>query len=433
MLNTISFATLVNNYCSTYRLESDYGNELFLYYVVPKIEREFLGKSVDESGEDCSSNKETIRARGSIIEKFRKALFVILFVFFFLPLTFLGGGLLLVFFLLNKNKSIDSKLISVIRTKAAWSKIKSQKDFNNYCYIFDDFSYKTKDSFSLYNISFGSRLACFLKFPFEFCSDMYKVFLDTSKFSHDWVFLHILKWLIVRVPHKIVYGLYLKSLLLETNCQKYLSGNKEDRYAILEKRLCAKLNIPTVCIPHGLEYGFKMPKGLFGDLFYCTSEKSKTLLEGLYSSNNQKFVFDNDVAKNMFGVGDEKEIANPKLVFFPESREIDVNLDIIRSLAKLEQKVYLKLHPSDSIENYSKVIGEDCTLNDLDEALNGNICLARRSTVLLESAYRNGYPCAILFNLKDKIYVEQVFPSLANHLIKNANNLDELKTFLKGL
>ena len=120
----------------------------------------------------------------------------------------------------------------------------------------------------------------------------------------------------------------------------------------------------------------------------------------------------------------------PKTVFFPESREIEVNKCIVKKLSSLDRTIYLKLHPSDSYSNYCDYINEKYVLNDFDEALNGTICLARRSTVLLESLYRKGYPCAVLFNDKDKIYVEEIFPSLSNPNISIARDVNELEAFI---
>ncbi len=177
-----------------------------------------------------------------------------------------------------------------------------------------------------------------------------------------------------------------------------------------------------------------MPCGLFGDLFYCTSDTSESMLQNIYQGNCQKFIFDQNVARYMFGVGDSDDTnSEPRIVFFPESREIEVNKKILETLIELDVVIFLKLHPSDQYSNYSSFVNEDCVINDLEEALTGTICLARRSTVLLESLYRGGYPCALLFNQKDRVYVEQVFPSLSNPKIASAYNLEDLKKFIRGV
>ncbi len=113
--------------------------------------------------------------------------------------------------------------------------------------------------------------------------------------------------------------------------------------------------------------------------------------------------------------------------------KINVNQNILKKLVNLSDKIFLKLHPADSYNNYSEFIDKDRIITNLDEALNGTICLARKSTVLLESAYRKGYPCAILFNQKDRVYVEHIFPSLSNSMIRSAYNLDDLKMFINSI
>ena len=51
-----------------------------------------------------------------------------------------------------------------------------------------------------------------------------------------------------------------------------------------------------------------MPKGLFGDAFYCTSRKSMEILGNLYGGNSGRFLFDEMIANLMFGTKKLREL-----------------------------------------------------------------------------------------------------------------------------
>jgi hypothetical protein len=430
MSNNKSLSQTITNISDSLSFKSDYGNELFLYHELPKIEEEFFNEN------NAHRSLEPTSKRSLLKNSIWNIMFTSLYLFLFIPFTFIATFCLSVYLLLFKINSdeIKSNKLSVIRTKAAWDKLKAQENFKNYFYIFDDLSFNHKDGFSLYKQPLISRLLCLINMPKAFYIDCMTLYLDIRKLINTQERLKIIKRLTLRLPLKLMYGLYLESILRSSNCSSFLSGNKEDRYAMLEKKVCRKIGVSTICVPHGLEYGFKVPKGLFGDQFYCTSIKSKEILENIYRESSQQFVFDEKIAKQMFApVTHRISTLKPKMVFFPESREIDVNKQIIEQLLEVEGELYLKLHPLDSFSNYSSLVTKGVVIEELDQALDGNICLARKSTVLLESIYRGGYPCALLFNQKDKVYVEQIFPSLSNQKITSVYNLGELKKFLNGV
>ncbi len=432
MSNTKSLAQIITDFSDSLTLKSDYGNELFLYHELPKIEEEFFNENDKQRSYESTSNDNDNGIKNHIWNLMFTSLYLLLFI----PLTFTVTFFLSVYLLVFKrdDKNIGSTKLSVIRTKAAWDKLKSQDSFKNFTFIFDELSFNHSDGSSLYEQPFMSHLLCLFKLPKAFYFDCVALYLDIGKLINTQERLKILKRLCVRIPLKIVYGLYLESILRNNNCCYFLSGNKEDRYAILEKNVCEKLGISTICVPHGLEYGFKVPRGLFGDQFYCTSNKSKDILGNIYSVEPQEFLFDELITKQMFGASTHiSSNLKPKVVFFPESREITVNKKIIEKLLELDGELYLKLHPLDKFSNYSSLVAKEFVIEHLDQALDATICLARKSTVLLESIYRGGYPCALLFNQKDRVYVEQIFPSLSNQKITSVYNLGELKKFLNGV
>jgi hypothetical protein len=209
------------------------------------------------------------------------------------------------------------------------------------------------------------------------------------------------------------------------------TGNKEDRFALIEKRLCNGNSIKTVCMPHGLEYAFKMPAGLVGNVFYCNSQYAKDYLEKLYRDHKTGFIFDRNVVSQMLSknVKIKKE---KRIVFFPESRDTEKNLAIIRFLKNMNIDFNVKLHVKDRLENYRPFIDETTLINDFDDAISNSICLARKSTVLLEAIYNHSIPIAVLVDDKDRAYFEFMLPALNDESIRKIYSFDELNNLLKG-
>lgn len=227
---------------------------------------------------------------------------------------------------------------------------------------------------------------------------------------------------------RIVYAEFFKNMLdyymsNYKGCSFYTADNI-DRFSVIEDQIAHKYNIKTYNIPHGIEYGFKFPKGFSSDVFYTNTQYTADYLNKLYDTD--KYVFDKKIASKLFvleGVKQHKK----HIVFFTEPRDPEVNLQILEQLIPLLKKngldLKLKLHPLDSKERYDRFDAEQ--LSDYGEAMVGNICIARKSTCLLEAVYNNSTPIAIITNQKDRTKLE-LFPSLNTEKIIKTYSVEEL-------
>lgn len=221
------------------------------------------------------------------------------------------------------------------------------------------------------------------------------------------------------------YGLIIDEIMNLPWRGRFISGNNLDMYACIEEKMARKHAMGTVCIPHGLEYGYKFPHGFTGDLFYATSVKASKWLNGLYGTD--KFVFDESVVSSMFKISFDKTNER-RVVYFSEPREPYVNLNILRKLIPYLQKqdvtVFIKHHPGDNFEDYDEFTNLP-VIKDLKDAICGNICVSRKSTVLLEGLYNNAACAAIITNEKDNA-IFHTFPSLCDERIKEFHDIEKL-------
>ena len=223
-----------------------------------------------------------------------------------------------------------------------------------------------------------------------------------------------------RIIHTFFYENVVEKIIENNNFKIFITGNNLDRFAVIEEKLAKKYSMKLVCIPHGIEYGYRFPKCFIGDEFYATSEYAAQWLNRLY--HTKKFLYNPEIVKNMFKV-DYKSNQDAKVVFFSEPREPEVSIGIIDQIAQLLSveniKLYVKLHPKDDKNLYNKVI--DCNgieiISDINLALCGNICIARKSTTLIEALSNGSKAYAIVTNEKDRCIYE-TFPSLHNPEIK---------------
>lgn len=230
-----------------------------------------------------------------------------------------------------------------------------------------------------------------------------------------------------RIVHSELYGCLMDAYFQHLKEKTYYTGSNLDRFSIIEEQLAGKYGIKTICYPHGLEYGFRFPKGFSCDVFYATTEYAAKFLNNLYET--KKFIFDESIISLMYRLPQKKSIENSprKVVYFTEPREVEVNIRILEglipSLSSEGIGVFLKLHPGDKKDNYE---GMNVTiLTDYVEALTNVICVARKSTVLLEALYNNSVPIAILTNKKDTT-IFNTFPSLNSDKIVQTHTVDEL-------
>lgn len=227
-----------------------------------------------------------------------------------------------------------------------------------------------------------------------------------------------------RIVYADLYKLMMDDYLSHFEGKEFYSGNNLDRYSVIEDQLCKKYCIKSYNIPHGIEYGFKFPKGFSSDVFYVHSQFTADYLNRLY--NTSKFVFDESIIRRMFEYGYDKP-HEKMIIFFTEPREVEVNIEIVNGLLpKMKEKglkLYLKLHPGDSMANYK---GMDVDyIKDYELSLTGNVCISRKSTILLEAIYNHSVPVAIITNKKDETMFK-LFPSLNAKEIIKTYNVDDL-------
>lgn len=227
-----------------------------------------------------------------------------------------------------------------------------------------------------------------------------------------------------RLVHTLFVRRVYDSFFKKQSGKKYYTANNLDRFSVIEEDLSKKYNMFSICIPHGIEYGFKFPRGFSCDLFYTNSKFAETYLNKLY--NTTKFIFDYDVAEKMLKTSFDS-IIEKRVVFLTEPREPEVNCLIIEELIPLLEKkgipLFIKYHPKDKLENYSKY-GLP-TIQNLSEAVSNNICFSRKSTTLLEASYSGSLAAAILINEKDKA-IFYTFPSLQDKRITVCESISQL-------
>jgi hypothetical protein len=429
-MNSISFMlSKASDYCS---FSSDYSNELFLYYILPMYEKEF--------GTDFPYKKilinTIIKTKSPIIDFFISIIVYLVLYFFFLIFGFFIFIYLFVFnlkeyFLQNKKNKLSETLM-VFRNEASLIKIKSQKDFIGSSSFVDSFFYKNINHDSLYIVGNLYSGILFFNYLSKLHYDIYSFVKDILKFRSRSKQIRIIARYFFRIPFKVTYQVYLDFKLVKSHATKLISGEKEDRYAMCQKRLCKLRNVKMICYPHGLEYGFRTPKGVAGDVFYCNTKKSQKILQSIYSESSSKFFYTEEIANLMLGDKNKKSTNINGIVFFPESRDLNVNRDIMLGLNSLGLDYFVKLHPLDSESNYSDLISDEKFTKDLESCLFGKVCIARKSTILLEAKHRGSIPCSLIINDKDKVYVQSLFPALSSEGINIFYDFDSLEAFLRG-
>lgn len=423
---------------------SDYINEIFMHFYLRVLEIASLFKASDSESVvlnrykgEWSSVVVAAKKEGLEMAIFTLAYFYIsgalLYIvsFFAVVLSaFILPGLAL---LTRKRRSAEvAPDFSVIRSPAAFDKMRFLCDSGKVDFYYDDLFQKEPAAASLYGFgTLNERMRSLLIVPILVFRDYFRVANDSRRLLGWGGTGFVLYYFSKRIAHKCTFEYYLDLLIKRSGLDTYYTGNKEDRFAILEKRLCRKYALRSVCVPHGIEYAFKTPAGLVGDVFYCTTEHARQHLSNLYAGA-QVFVYDKDVARQMFSR--HQMVAPVKgIVFFPESRGADVNLSILGDLLGLGYDIAVKLHPKDDAENYKQYAGKITFVSDFDSSISNKICLARKSTVLVEAIYNNSTPIAILTDPRDRGYVEHMLPSLSDDQIMRAYSFEELACVLAKL
>lgn len=310
------------------------------------------------------------------------------------------------------------KDFSVIRAKSSAGKIKR---FDN---IQKEFEYPF-DKQTIYRLfKLGKKWSWVFKAYFR----SFKVMREFKEFyfrlSGKWSVFALNNFYKRRIVHAELYKLMLDEYFSYFHGCNFYTGNNLCRFSVIEDQLAKKHGLKSYNIPHGIEYGFKYPKGFSSDVFYANTQYTADWLNKLY--NTDKYIFNEAVTTKMF------KLDNPKphkkhVVYFSEPREVEVNIQIVSELIPLlkEQGItlYLKLHPGDVKSNYDNLDAPQLT--DYTEAMVGNVCIARKSTCLLEAIYNNSTPIAIITNPKDQTIFD-LFPSLNTEKIIKTYNVKEL-------
>ncbi len=235
-----------------------------------------------------------------------------------------------------------------------------------------------------------------------------------------------------RIVHTELFSILIDHYFSNKQGCEYYTANNLDRMSVIEEKAAMRYHIKTYNIPHGIEYGFKFPKGFSCDVFYAYTQYSADYFNALY--NTDKYVFDQSIIEKMLKL-DSKNDEHPQyVIFFTEPREINVNINIVSSLKeKMDNQgwtLYLKLHPTDKKSNYDAL---GCPyISDYTTSLTGNICISRKSTILLEAIYNDSIPIAIITNDKDAS-IFKTFPSLNSEKIIKRYNVEELFDTIKEL
>lgn len=425
------------NSCNHRHPFSDYSNELYLYYFIKSKELENTVGEVSKSS--CSwrarlTDKSLLcslrNKSGFKVSAFRVIVFYLQAVAAFsvsVLLSFFVAALLPFVFLrksrgqhiFSKNSFKDKMQVFFIRSKSGYSRAKSFiAECSSCIVIVDNFSELNVPGESIYSVLWSSSFpGIYMKTLQYTARDLWLFYKDARALLGSWGALSVFWAYWKRIPQKALYEACFEELLrLVPKNSELFSGEKEDRFAMLQTRCCARSGINLTCLPHGLEYGFRFPGGLCGNAFYCFSENAKELLASIYSS--KKFLYSDDVLNRMLGInGSYRKEVSDRVCFFTEPRDQDVNFEIIDQLVNAGVELSIKLHPLESQKIYEDRYPGVDIISDLEDGLSSSFCLSRKSTVLIEASQRGKQAIAVLVNRKDRFYVEHLFPSLSSEKV----------------
>ena len=315
---------------------------------------------------------------------------------------------------------------SILRSKAGTQKMR------NFSFINKEIE-NLKDKSSIYRLfGRGERLSWAFKAYCNSFKSLHEIKVAYIPKLGDYFIYSIKDYYRERIVHTEFFYLLIKKYFPYYSGGEYYTANNLDRFSVLEERVAKENNIKTYNIPHGIEYGFKFPKGFSCDVFYAYTEYSSRYLNNLYRTD--KYVFDQGIIEKMLKLDSNNKEHPQYVIFFTEPREINVNIEIVSELKQLMDTngwtLYLKLHPTDKKSNYDFL---ECPyVTDYTESLTGNICISRKSTILLEAIYNGSTPIAIITNDKDAS-IFKTFPSLNSDKIIKKYNVKDLFNTIKEL
>ncbi|QSP94473.1 hypothetical protein LPB19_15030 [Marinobacter salinisoli] len=427
---------------------SDYSNEIFFYHYVRLLEFSEVLKS-----SACSrfslfarvlDKNLFIRAKaeaGKQVSLIIRMLTTLLsfFVFIFSVISIVLLSFLLPFYLVRRKESditlefdVNRKVVFLIRSKAAYQKcrLSIEREISAVTLV-DNFGGLNVPGVSIYSVVCWKNIfKISLMSAFHALRDIKNILKDGRVMLGRSCALALFPGYLKRIAHKAVYESCLDEVVRLSPRAVFYTGDKDDRFALLQTKVCHREKKELVCLPHGLEYGFRFPGGLAGTTFYCFTPEAASFLNRLY--HEDKFLYVGSVVDSMYGVGGESKFAKlvERVCFFTEPRNPEVNYRIIEELTGRNVSVSIKLHPLETASNYKNRFPNVEQIEDLDEAMRSSVCIARKSTVLLESSRRGVKAIAALVNDKDRAYVMKIFPSLCSENIFKAFTFDELQELL---
>ena len=427
--------TNINRIIKSVELSSDYANEIFLHFFlksenVLQLSRFYSVEGVELNCKEKSHLEVLYPNKNRLVTFFHIGISWLLFVVSFFIVFFSSCFLPLFIFFFGRKRPLVGDCFAIIRSPAALSKLQFLKEIGDIVFYNDSLSRDNAESMYLIG-GFFFRLLSFVIVPANSLRDLISVFNDARRLLGWKRAGYAVLYFSRRIAHKCIFQRHLELMIKLVRPAAYYTGNKEDRFALVERRICREYLISVKCIPHGLEYGFEMPGGLVGDDFYCSTSRAKERLSALYPVG-QNFIYDPDIAKKMFFRG--KTLGSiDKIVFFTEARGIKINQKIMSYMTELELPFFVKIHPKDSYANYSGIISQEKIVKDFNFAIANSVCLARKSTVLVEALYNNSRSIAVLIDSGDKGYANFVMPSLLDEGIQRAYSLDELSSLIKAV
>lgn len=426
---------------------NEFENELFFYYYVKYIAHiDYLLKKYSvEKVRFIGGNKDLnyirsycLKKRIHVVTNFNQYKTDVYLVFSFLSnlIISLLGAVYTIFYAIIKSKKTVSKEIltssiefSLIHSKTTYNKLRNVLN-KNVMYYYDSYKLDLPDDkrhYSFYSILGRKDLIVnIFTLPFETIILFRKTFISSKKLLGFNGAVLSMNFFSKRISHFILIKKAYLKLFKNSNSKIFYSGERESRYGLIAMKIRDKSKIKAVCIPHGMAYAYRFPLGVFGDLFYSTSENEAKFLSKQYITN--KFIFDSKVVSKMFSFNRKNE--SEKVIFFTEPRKVSVNIEIIKLLIKSVKGLKIKLHPDDDYSNYSQIKNIEFVYDFID-SISGNICLARKSTILIEALYNKSTPIAILFDKDDKFDFENMFPSLSSNGIIKVYDIFQLEKVIK--
>ena len=321
---------------------------------------------------------------------------------------------------------------ALIHSKSSFNNIESLK--LKLTYFYDDINIKqppNNEAISFYQTFSFIEYLKLIPRSFFLTHHLLKKIRTTGKFMiGDFGTIRALSFFSVRIGHFILIKEAYKNIFKKHPKVEFYSGEKESSYGILAMNYSKEYQNFAIAIPHGMSYSYKYPLGLFGQKYYSTSKQESIYLNQTY--NEAKFIYNENINKIIYQVNEIDKETN-RVVFFTEPRRQSVNFLIIKNLTRmLNQTLYIKLHPLEKKSDYQHLTNIKFITN-FDKAIQSNICVSRKSTILIQAPYNNSKSIAFLVDEQDKFDFFNFFPSLSDSSINKCYSYDTLIDLIQNI